>query len=272
MMQTDLRLILLIIGFFVITAIFLDGMKRSKKTEKDKMLDNDNQNNQDQDNQDQDIYDQDTRDIYDNRNTPISAQYNQPDAFDALLADYERSEDKFDQVAITAHHSDDAQAEHDSDFSEQAYSAPAEEPYNIIAVNVIAKSQLGFSGKALLAAMSANKLKYGSKKMYHYYADEHTEENRFYSAASMVEPGTFDMQNIALKTYPGIMLFMLVKKVSTPIVAFEAMLNAAYDIAGRLNAIVCDIHNEPLSESKIDQLRMNIRNSAMQKQDQVAQG
>ena len=43
-MQTDLRLILLIIGLFVVAAIFLDGIKRRKNTENAENAEN-NENN-----------------------------------------------------------------------------------------------------------------------------------------------------------------------------------------------------------------------------------
>ena len=132
---------------------------------------------------------------------------------------------------------------------------------NIIAINVIAKSQLGFSGKALLSVMLDNQLQYGAKKTYDYCAQD--TDDVLYSVASIVEPGTFDTHTIAQKNYPGIMLFVLINSVDDSLFAFEEMLKAAYDMAAKLNAQVCNLERQPLSQEQIEQLRLHVQDRTL---------
>lgn len=132
---------------------------------------------------------------------------------------------------------------------------------NIIAINVIAKSQLGFSGKALLSVMLDNQLQYGAKKTYDYCAQDTQEV--LYSVASIVEPGTFDVHTIAQKNYPGIMLFVLINSLDDSVFAFEAMLKAAYTMAAKLNAQVCNVERQPLSQEHIEQFRLHVQDRTL---------
>ncbi len=132
---------------------------------------------------------------------------------------------------------------------------------NIIAINVIAKSQLGFSGKALLSVMLDNQLQYGAKKTYDYCAQDTQEV--LYSVASIVEPGTFDAQTIAQKNYPGIMLFVLINSLDDSVFAFEAMLKAAYTMGAKLNAQVCNLERQPLSQEQIEQFRLHVQDRTL---------
>jgi len=131
----------------------------------------------------------------------------------------------------------------------------------IMVINVIAKSPLGFSGKALLSVMTDNKLEYSAKKTYDFYEPDTGE--LLYSIASIVEPGTFDNQKITQKNYPGVMLFMIIALVDDPALAFEQMLKTAQDIAQKLNADLCDIEYQPLLEEHIEQLRLRVQDRTM---------
>lgn len=130
---------------------------------------------------------------------------------------------------------------------------------HMIAIQVIANNDLGFSGKALLAMIAMHQLQYNAQKIYDRYTQDRT--YILYSLASIIEPGTFDRQRLAQKNYPGVMLFMMLNTHEGDLsLAFESMLNAAYEMADVLDAQLCDLQHNPLSQEKIDQLRLKIRN------------
>lgn len=129
----------------------------------------------------------------------------------------------------------------------------------MIGIQVIANSDLGFSGKALLAMITMHQLHYNAQKIYDRYTPDKT--HILYSLASIVEPGTFDRQRLAQKNYPGVMLFMMINNHEGDLsLAFESMLNLAYEMADSLDAQLCDLQQRPLSQEKIDQLRLKIKN------------
>jgi FtsZ-interacting cell division protein ZipA len=76
--------------------------------------------------------------------------------------------------------------------------------------------------------------------------------------ASIVEPGTFDRHRLAQKNYPGIMLYMILDEYQegSASIAFETMLRAAYDMADVLDAELCDLYHQPLSQEHIEQFRL----------------
>lgn len=198
-MQTDLRLILLVVGVIIVAAIFLDGIKRRKTTEQNKQKE------------------------------------------DGFLEPEESIDSLLEDRAL-----------------------PPLGP--VLALRIVARNAIGFNGKALLASIISHQLQYNTpKKIYDAYALDKT--NVLYSLASMVEPGTFERQTLAQRNYPGVILFMLIPEQCDPEMdlglAFETMLDTAYDMADVLNADICDLQHEFLTEKQIDHIRFQLRERMM---------
>ena len=136
----------------------------------------------------------------------------------------------------------------------------------ILALRVVAKSPLGFSGKALLASIISHQLQYNTpKKIYNAYSEDKTQV--LYHVASMIEPGTFERQTLAQRNYAGVLLFMTIPEESSPHIdlalAFETMLDMAYDMADVLNADICDLQHELVSQEMIEHIRFQLRERMM---------
>ena len=120
-----------------------------------------------------------------------------------------------------------------------------------IVLYVLAKPGHPFVGYELLQSLTALNLRYGKMNIFHRYetADD-TESTVFFSVASAVEPGIFDLDNIGALACPGLTFFMS-NQVDSADAVFELMLETAEQLADDLNGIVCNSQREPLTEDDI---------------------
>jgi hypothetical protein len=85
-------------------------------------------------------------------------------------------------------------------------------------------------GALLVSSLNKAGLIYGDMEIFHFCDNEH-ETSAIFSAASMLEPGTFDLGKLELLRTPGIVLFMSEKSDFNTIKNFELMLEKATTIA-----------------------------------------
>jgi len=138
---------------------------------------------------------------------------------------------------------------------------PARKSEMIIVLYVIAQRETGFAGAAVLTALEDLGLKHGDMKIFHHYGiGELKVEQPVFSLANMVEPGTFNPQQMPNLTTPGIVLFMRLPGPFGGRVAFELMLNNAQKIAEWLDGSVKDERHVPLTPQTINRLRERIAN------------
>jgi cell division protein ZipA len=79
----------------------------------------------------------------------------------------------------------------------------------------------------------------GKFGIYHRY-DGNDENRTIFSAASLVEPGSFDLANIKEQEIPGISMFLVLPGPIDGTEAFDLMMQAARAIAQTINAEVLD--------------------------------
>ena len=92
-----------------------------------------------------------------------------------------------------------------------------------------------------------------------YHRFEGTDEDRvIFSAASLVEPGTFDLQAIKEQELPGISLFMVLPGPVDGAQAFDLMMGAARALAQSLDAELLDESGSTLSIQRERYLREEI--------------
>jgi len=134
--------------------------------------------------------------------------------------------------------------------------APADEPGGapfLIQVSVIAGSGNFFNGTELKQALLENDLLYGDMGIFHRYNHDLTQT--LFSVASLVEPGTFPIDDMASFECPGIILFFQTARVSDPLATYDDLVNTSRELAQQLNGIQWDETRQPLGASKIAHMR-----------------
>lgn len=131
----------------------------------------------------------------------------------------------------------------------------------IIALYVVARREVGFSGTHLLTVLEDLGLKYGEMNIFHHYGvGDFKVQEAVFSVANMVEPGTFNPQYMSDFRTSGLAFFMRLPGPFGGRVAYELMLNSAQRLAESLNGSLENEGHIPLDEKKINLLRDRIAN------------
>ena len=123
-------------------------------------------------------------------------------------------------------------------------SAPAAQ--KIVTLRLVAKGGAAFPGDDLILSLRGIGLRHGKFGIFHQY-DGNDESRTIFSAASLVEPGSFDLANIKEQEIPGISLFMVLPGPIDGVDAFDRMLTAARAISQTLDAELLDESGSTLS-------------------------
>jgi cell division protein ZipA len=130
-------------------------------------------------------------------------------------------------------------------------------PQKIVTVRIVARDKKFFPGDDLVLNMRGIGLRHGKFGIFHRY-DGNDESNAVFSAASLVEPGSFDLQNIKGQEIPGISLFLVLPGPIDSVRAFDLMLAAARTLAQSLNGELLDESGSTLSIQRERYLREEI--------------
>lgn len=122
----------------------------------------------------------------------------------------------------------------------------------IVTIRVAAAPLERFEGQALVDALNAERLVHGRYEIFHRNADG---DRTVFSVASLVEPGTFDLGNIAGKKFPGVSIFAVLPGPLAPMATFDSMLEAARSVAERLHGVVQDERGASLSTQRLMSIR-----------------
>lgn len=124
----------------------------------------------------------------------------------------------------------------------------------LVVLTILPGNQNSFSGQHLAIILKKHLFFYGKQKLFHRHISD-LQSPVLFSAASIVEPGYFEEQSMGSQLFPGITLFMRVENQQMPLAAFEKMLTIARQLAGALNAQLCDQRRVPLQAEMITQMR-----------------
>lgn len=130
--------------------------------------------------------------------------------------------------------------------------APDSAPF-LIQVSVVAGPGRFFQGPELKQALLDVDLLFGDMGIFHRY-DPNLTETQF-SVASLVEPGTFPIDDMSHFTCPGIILFFQTARAANPLSIYDDLVNTSRELAHRLHGIQWDEARQPLSASKIAHMR-----------------
>lgn len=130
-------------------------------------------------------------------------------------------------------------------------------PEKIVTLRLVAAQQAAFSGDKLALGLRRVGMRHGKFGIFHCYEGD-DEEQIVFSAASLVEPGSFDLANIREQNFPGISLFMVLPGPREGVQAFDLMMAAARELAKALNGELLDESGSTLSIQRERYLREEI--------------
>jgi cell division protein ZipA len=137
----------------------------------------------------------------------------------------------------------------------RAPAAAGEEKFIIL--HITARPDLHFAGPDLLRSLETAGMVYGDMHIFHRPAGPATQATVF-SLVNMLEPGTFDPDNMDGFTTVGLSLFLRLPGPLDGIAAFEAMLSAARQLADDLGGDLRDASRSILTRQTIEHMREDI--------------
>ena len=156
----------------------------------------------------------------------------------------------------------EAPAEGDASNGEFAGKGPAgadsgEVEQKIVTLRLVAKDHGAINGEELALNLRGIGMRHGKFGIYHRYEGS-DEDKVIFSAASLVEPGTFDLKNLKEQEIPGISLFMVLPGPIDGAQAFDLMMTAARALSQSLNAELLDESGSTLSIQRERYMREEI--------------
>ena len=127
-----------------------------------------------------------------------------------------------------------------------AVESPEPRQQKIVTLRLIARDGGAFKGDELVLSMRGIGLRHGKFGIVHRY-DGNDEERTVFSAASLVEPGSFDLANIKEQELPGISLFLVLPGPIDSVEAFDMMMEAARTLAQSMDGELLDESGSTLS-------------------------
>ena len=127
----------------------------------------------------------------------------------------------------------------------------------IVTVRIIANDKSPFAGDELVLSLRGIGMRHGRFGIFHRY-DGNDENRVVFSAASLVEPGSFELENIKEQKIPGISLFMVLPGPIDGAEAFDQMMAASRTLTQSLRAELLDESGSSLSIQRERYLREEI--------------
>lgn len=149
---------------------------------------------------------------------------------------------------------DDADAAGDVMEEENSDVATAKK---IVTLRIVAGGSSSFAGDELALSLRGIGMRHGKFGIFHRYEGS-DEDNVIFSAASLVEPGSFDLANIKDQEIPGISLFMVLPGPIEGAQAFDLLMVAARALAQSLSAELLDESGSTLSIQRERYMREEI--------------
>jgi hypothetical protein len=132
-----------------------------------------------------------------------------------------------------------------------APSHPAE-LQRIVTVRVCTAGEMRWSGSQLRAALELHGLAFGRYQVFH---RRHTDGRSLFCAASLIEPGTFDIAKMADQEFRGVSLFAVLPGPLPPLEMMDELVRTARGLAEALSGMVQDAKGMPMSPQRAAALR-----------------
>lgn len=142
---------------------------------------------------------------------------------------------------------------------EEIYTGPAPIPENIITITINSREVYGFKGANLLNAIKNAHLHFGKNDVFYRYETEDGQGEALFSLVKSTEPGYFYLETLLQEHIPGVILILLVDRVSDPKFALDKMVRTAKQMAFTLNAELLDDQRKPLTLETIEQYKRQVQ-------------
>jgi cell division protein ZipA len=138
--------------------------------------------------------------------------------------------------------------------------APGVEPLRppeekIVTLRLAAPPLERFGGRELVEALRAVGLEHGKFSIFHKLSANGA---TLMSVASLVEPGTFDLDRIEAQRFPGVSLFAVLPGPMDAGATLDMMIGIARDLATRLRGVLQDERGTPMSPQRLADLRVGL--------------
>ena len=152
-----------------------------------------------------------------------------------------------------------ANDEIDTDIEIVAEPEPAISTVNdwdmVIAFTIMAEEGRRFSGEDIKFALESEQFHYGEMQLFHQLTKQKTP---MFSAANVVAPGTFDVQNISAMASPGILVFAKLPSPINGLTLFDHLLETSRKLTEKLSGVLCDESRQPVTDEIIEAMRSRI--------------
>ncbi|MFM7067669.1 MAG: cell division protein ZipA C-terminal FtsZ-binding domain-containing protein [Gammaproteobacteria bacterium] len=126
----------------------------------------------------------------------------------------------------------------------------------ILALRLVGNSASGrFQGATLRSTLEAEGLTFGR---YHIFHRELSERQLVFSVASLIEPGSFEIESMDLQEFPGISLFAVLPGALPATEVFDELVACARRLASRLGGQLQDDRRAPLTAARVLEMRDEI--------------
>lgn len=165
-----------------------------------------------------------------------------------ILVDDDVNDDVMEPIFVDAPPGGDAAAEPVIAAAEQQ---------KIVTLRLVARNRGNFKGDDLVLSLRGIGMRHGKFGIFH-RLDGDDEDATIFSAASLVEPGSFDLANIREQQIPGISLFLVLPGPVDGAEAFDMMMEAARTVAQALDGELLDESGSNLSIQRERYMREEI--------------
>ena len=142
------------------------------------------------------------------------------------------------------------------DQSELRPEAENDQTESLLTLYVLPPEERLFTGESIVQSLNAVGLKFGDMEIFHHFgAGRLTTEEPLFSVANMLEPGTFDINNIERFSSPGLVFFLQLPAVLDGAVSFELFLNTAQRLTEALGGELFADPKTPLDSMLIEEMR-----------------
>ncbi len=130
----------------------------------------------------------------------------------------------------------------------------------VVALHIVAKKG-EFVGAELVKSANLAAMRYGEMGIFHFLGA--TSGAITFRMANMLEPGTFDLENLNGFTTPGVLLFMESEQQNELATSLDSMIKVAQSICEQLNGQLCDDHRRPMEIKHLKRWKADLLGSQL---------